>query len=248
MGDDDSPSPALAAPLNPVVARTPVLLILETDGAMGSRTEDSEGNARSRIDQINTGLEEFKKALSDNSETASRTDVSVVTYGGDVTIEHGFTNVEHWDPPTLSAGGTTPMLEALCESAHHLEEYRNELQEAHVPYRPAFVWLAAGGPPTDAVAYRWETVQEIVLEGTRNEVFWFYTSSIGRENEIDPLAELRSAASDHGKTRSLRSEHGDIRSYFSVAAEAVRQQINGYTASDRVQREIADVADDVQDL
>ncbi|WP_324665880.1 vWA domain-containing protein [Haloarcula sediminis] len=248
MGDDDARSQALSASPDPVVARTPVLLILDTDGAMCSRTEDGEGNLQSRIEQINAGLQEFKTALCDDFETASRTDIAVVTFGGDVTIEHGFTNVNHWDPPTLSAGGTIPMVEALCESAHHLEEYQKELQAAHVPYRPAFVWLAAGGPPTDAVSERWETAKEIVNAGTRNEEFWFYTSSIERENEIDALAELQSVASNHGKARPLRSERGDIRSYFAVAAEAVRRQINGYTASDRVRRESADVADDVQDF
>jgi uncharacterized protein YegL len=67
-------------------------------------------------------------------------DVSVVTFGSDITIRDEFVSVTDWDPPTLSADGEpAPMCEAIVEGAHHLEDYRQRLENEHVPLWEAHI-------------------------------------------------------------------------------------------------------------
>ena len=100
--------------------RCPVVLLLDTSGSMQGEP----------IAQLNDGLRAFDQALKGDQLAALRVEVAIVTFGGNVRAidvrsgtpqpipfdaSQAFVTVDSFRPPTLTAGGPTPMgVEKTC--------------------------------------------------------------------------------------------------------------------------------------
>ena len=98
--------------------RCAVVLLLDTSGSMHGQP----------IAELNDGLKEFDRALKVDRLAALRVEVAVITFGGSVRAlnvatdgnheipcdaEQAFVTADNFHPPSLSAGGETPMGEAV---------------------------------------------------------------------------------------------------------------------------------------
>lgn len=176
------------------VARRPNLLLVDTADPMRPRPVD--GGEYAKIEAVNRALESFKADVESRYRLDTSVDVSVVTFGGDVTIRDEFVGVTDWDPPTLSTDGEpAPMCEAIVEGAGHLEDYRHRLENEHFPVRESHIWLLTEGNLTDT-AERWGDAQTVVEKGTQHANVMFNAVGIGPNPDMVTLEDLISAGSD----------------------------------------------------
>lgn len=125
---------------NPTQPHCATVLLLDTSGSM------SVGD---KITSLNEGLRTFKEAISSDELASKRVDLAVITFGEAVNVMHDFSSIEDFDPPTLTAGGTTPMGEAIVRAADMIEERKKHYRAQGVDYYRPWVFMITDGDPTD---------------------------------------------------------------------------------------------------
>lgn len=136
--------------------RCAVALVLDTSGSMQG----------ARIAQLNAGLAALESALRADALASLRVELATVTFGGRVTV-HGaedaegagepgadaaFRSADAWTAPVLSAGGGTPMGEAVERALELLRARKASYRAAGIDYFRPWLLILADGRPTD----RWE--------------------------------------------------------------------------------------------
>jgi uncharacterized protein YegL len=118
--------------------RCAVALVLDISGSMGGQP----------IAELNAGLQEFDKALKSDPLAALRVEVGMVTFGGTVTAID-FVSADQFLPPTLAAGGETPMGHAVSQALTLLRDRKNTYKANGVDYFRPWLFLMTDGVPTD---------------------------------------------------------------------------------------------------
>jgi uncharacterized protein YegL len=203
------------------ISRVPTLLLLDTSHSMSLDATDEDGNTRDRINIVNEGLELFKQEIGEDYKTEKAVDISLVTFGGDVSTEQEFVEIADWSPEELNASGGTPLCEAMVRGANHLEDFRHQLEDNRVPKKKALVWLLTDGEPTDENQY-WDEAQKVVKDGTESGDVLFYGVGIGEEANTDKLEELFSAAPDQSKVDVFPLKDGMFKEFFRIVSESVQ--------------------------
>lgn len=122
--------------------RAPCLLLLDTSASMGGEP----------IAALNEGLQVFKRDLMTDQLARRRVEIAVMTFGsGGVREIQNFVTAEQWNPPQLSAGGSTPMGEALRRGLELLRERKDMYRNAGLQYFRPWVFLISDGEPTDQI-------------------------------------------------------------------------------------------------
>lgn len=119
--------------------RVPCVVICDTSSSMSGEP----------IQQLNDGLKILYDDLSMDEVAQRVVDVAVVTFGGTVHVAQEFRSVDMSFVPTVTAGGCTPMGEAVNTALDLLEIQKQHYEESGVPRRRAWVFLISDGQPTD---------------------------------------------------------------------------------------------------
>ncbi|MFZ3167623.1 MAG: VWA domain-containing protein [Candidatus Methanoperedens sp.] len=118
---------------NPQQAHVATVLVLDISGSMGEHK---------KINQLNEGLQLFKEEVLKDELASKRVDLAVVTFGDKVNIIHKFSSIEDFEPPTLSAGGSTSMGEAILAALNLIETRKKEYKSRGISYyRPWFFMI-----------------------------------------------------------------------------------------------------------
>lgn len=125
--------------------RCPLALLLDVSESMGT----SNNGRRPAIDQLNEGLLELKRALGADDLARRRVEPAVVTFGGSVKVRSGFVPVANWEPPRLSAGGSTPMGAAIHTGIGLVRQRRREIAADGLASFKPWMFLITDGSPTD---------------------------------------------------------------------------------------------------
>ncbi|MGL4554573.1 MAG: vWA domain-containing protein [Gemmataceae bacterium] len=149
--------------LNPE-PRLPCVLLLDTSGSM-------EG---APIDQLNAGLDAYRDALAYDDLAARRVEIAVVTFGGTAALFQDFSAVGRFYPPRLTAGGETPMGQAVLLGLDHLRKRKDEYRSNGVAYFRPWVFLITDGVPTDD----WKAAAEQVKAGEGANAFSFFAVGV----------------------------------------------------------------------
>src|SRR5207245_4545551 len=96
---------------NPQQPHCATILLLDTSGSMSGE----------KISALNEGLKHFKDEVLHDELASKRVDLGVVTFGHSVSVIHDFSTIEDFEAPTLEAGGSTPMGEAISKAADLIE-------------------------------------------------------------------------------------------------------------------------------
>ena len=155
--------------------RCPCVLLLDTSGSM-------QGAA---IDQLNEGLETFRRELADDRLATKRVDIAVVTFGDQVDTVCQFGTVETFQPPLLTAKGGTPLGEAVERGLDLLDVRKSQYRQNGIPYYRPWIFLVTDGGPTD----KWKTAARAVADAEHRKQVAFY--AVGVEGaDMDMLGEL----------------------------------------------------------
>lgn len=155
--------------------RCPVVLLLDTSGSMKGRP----------IDELNEGLRSFDGAVKADRLASLRVEVAIVTFGGtvramdvqggkggsvDFDAGQAFITVDLFQPPTLKAGGGTPMGGAVRRAMKLLSDRKEIYKQNSLDYFRPWVFLITDGKPTD----EWRSAaQQVKDEEARKGVLFF---------------------------------------------------------------------------
>ena len=120
--------------------RVPCVLVLDTSGSMGGMP----------INELNQGLDKLKDELTADSLSKKRAEIAIVTFGGTVDLIQDFITVEHFNPPTLTVRGATPMGEAISKSIQMVKDRKDVYKANGISYYRPWIFMITDGGPTDA--------------------------------------------------------------------------------------------------
>ena len=129
--------------------RCAVVLALDVSGSMGGRP----------IAELNAGLQELDKALKADKLATLRVELAMVTFGGSVN-KTDFIAADAFQPPTLTANGSTPMGAAVKQALALLRDRKDTYKRNGLDYFRPWMFLITDGAPTDA----WEAAAEKARE------------------------------------------------------------------------------------
>lgn len=159
------------------------VLVLDTSASMS-------GN---KIAELNEGLRILTDELKEDDLAVKRIDLAVITFGKGVEIVRPFTGISAFDPPELTAGGYTPMGEAILEAVRLVEERKAEYRTIGTDYYRPWIFLITDGQPTDMRKgdETWEKVIAAVHGGEKDHKFLFWALGVDQANmallrEISP--------------------------------------------------------------
>jgi uncharacterized protein YegL len=144
--------------------RCPVVLVLDTSGSMNGAP----------IHELNQGLRTFERELKGDDLAARRVDVAIVTFGP-VELAADFHTVDSFAPPTLVAGGDTPMGGAMELAMRILEERKAKYRTNGVMFYRPWIFLMSDGVPTD----HWLDIARAAKDGDLNKKFSCFAVGIG---------------------------------------------------------------------
>ncbi|MEA5517581.1 vWA domain-containing protein [Limnoraphis robusta] len=146
--------------------RCPVVLLLDTSGSMYGQP----------INQLNQGLVTFQQELSKDSFAARRVQVAIVTFDSYVKVVQDFVDFNQFNPPHLTATGSTAMGEGI-ETAINLIESHKQLLKANAIdyYRPWLLMITDGGPNPDS---NWQNAAQILHQFHANKKVVFFAIAV----------------------------------------------------------------------
>jgi uncharacterized protein YegL len=224
MPRDGKGSELEAEGIEPQLEWTPTVLILDTSGSMGNKTETPDGQQRPKIDQLNDGLETFHQVVSGKEHANKRVDVAIVTFGGKVTVEQEFTPFNNWSPPTLNDSDNTPMGSAIERATDLVQERKDQYNEDGISYNRPLLWLLTDGKPTDMDEddQTWNDIQTELEDGARENHFEFFAMGVSGAN----METLNDLVKEPTGRPALKIKEGMFEEYFEFLSNSLE------TASD----------------
>lgn len=117
------------------VTHLPVVVLLDISGSMKGES----------IRLLNEAMGKFRDEVIRVPETRARMDIAVIAYSSTPELVMNFTDLDSWQPTTLTAGGCTDTAEAMQYAMDCIDEYRGRQSEAGVQvYRPILVHISDG--------------------------------------------------------------------------------------------------------
>jgi uncharacterized protein YegL len=147
--------------------RCPCLLLLDTSGSM-------QGTP---IHELNAGLATFRDELGADELAMKRVEVGVITFGP-VRMHTPFVTPSHFYPAPLSAGGETPMGEAIPQGLAMLRARKEEYRANGISFYRPWVFLITDGQPTD----EWASAAAEVRAGEASKSLAFFAVGVGGAN------------------------------------------------------------------
>lgn len=170
--------------------RAPCLLLLDTSASM----------AGAPIEALNGGLKAFKDDVMEDGLARRRVELAIVTFGhGGVGTRQDFTTVDEWTPPRFSAGGSTPMGQALDEGLDLLLARKELYNRAGTAYYRPWVFLMTDGEPNDD----WRAAAERARREDAERRLVFFTVGVEDAN-MTTLAEIAPRERPPLKLKGLR--------------------------------------------
>lgn len=223
--------------------RCACLMLLDTSGSMGTveggeyqdlgftYTQDGQtfravSGGRTRIAELNGGLQVYKQSLSMDPLALKRVEVSIITFGGNVATVCDFATVESFVPPILKADGDTPMGAAIMAGLDAVERRKRAYKANHINYYRPWVFLLTDGEPTDD----WRVAAGKLRELEARRAISFFPIGIGSAN-MHMLAQL----SNTPPKRLSGLKFRELFQWLSASQRSVSQsRAGGDTASERV--------------
>jgi len=115
------------------------VLVLDVSGSMYG----------TRISELNRGLQEFYKEITDDESTSQKLEVSLVTFNHLVRTAQEPALVENFTMPTLKADGSTALVNAVNEAIDKVAARKQWYKDSGQNYYRPWIILMTDGEPDD---------------------------------------------------------------------------------------------------
>ena len=156
--------------------RCPCVLLLDTSGSMSGAP----------IEQLNQGLAALQSSLAEDEVALLRVDLAIITFGP-VQLAQDFVNAGQFTPPTLRAGGDTPLGGAVQLALDQLEARKQIYRNNGLTYYRPWIFLMTDGQPTDGTV--WQNAALRVKEAESKKKVAFFSVGVQGAN-MQMLAQL----------------------------------------------------------
>ena len=117
--------------------RCPCVLLLDTSGSM-------QGDP---IAALNEGLRIFRDTLTRDPLASRRVEVAVIAFDSEVNVVQDFVTADQFEPPTLTAQGTTHMGRAINTALDKVDERKKTYRANGIAYYRPWVFMITDGEP-----------------------------------------------------------------------------------------------------
>jgi len=117
--------------------RCPCVLLLDTSGSMKGAP----------ITALNEGIKSFKQDLVKDTLASKRVEVAVVTFDSNVVVVQDFVTADQFDPPTLTAQGSTHMGAAIHQALDMIQARKEQYRANGIVYYRPWVFMITDGEP-----------------------------------------------------------------------------------------------------
>jgi uncharacterized protein YegL len=148
--------------------RCPCVLLLDISGSMNGQP----------VAELNAGLSQYKDELVADSLAAKRVEVAIVTFGGQVQTACEFATADMFHPPSLSAGGDTPLGRGVIQALDLLQQRKEVYRQNGIMFYRPWVFLITDGAPTD----EWKVAAERIKQGEDSKSFMFFSVGVEGAN------------------------------------------------------------------
>ncbi len=137
--------------------RCPVILILDASSSMA---QSFEGESDTPLNALNAGLDVLISELRKDPLARRRVELSVVSFGTDVTPATKFATIDNATIPTLVPSGITSMGQAIEVALDAVEARKREYKAAGVEFYRPWGLLVTDGAPTDSIENAAKRIKE----------------------------------------------------------------------------------------
>ena len=120
-------------------ARCSIVLILDVSGSM----------LGVKIDTVNRALGKFRDIIREDSVTALRADIAIITFDDEAWVAQDFTNGTDFAPPVLSVSGGTNYSKAVNLALDLIEARKQSYRDGGIAYYRSLAYFLTDGIPID---------------------------------------------------------------------------------------------------
>lgn len=194
--------------------RVPIVLCLDTSGSMSGKP----------IKELSEGVALFYESIFGDEVARYSAEIGIVTFGNNgIQRAADFGPVDR--PPKLnfSAGGITPIGEAVCNALNILEDRKQQYRTTGVDYYQPWLVLMTDGAPTDDIDEAADRVRNMVNQKKLS----VFPIGIGDKADMDVLARF-SPGRDPLRLRGL-----EFKKFFEWLSASV-QRVSASTPGQHV--------------
>jgi uncharacterized protein YegL len=192
--------------------KVPICLVLDVSGSMGDR----DGTRLTKIEELNKNYKDFLNFVRADKRARAICDLCVISFGHEVTVVNGYSNVESIRETKFTPDGPTPMGAAMKKALNLLELRRTHYKEKGIEYYKPILILMTDGEATDDYKEAAEEVSKKVKLKSGNIILLPFI--IGQNNRSQALA----AFSPNYQPKAIRSSE-DFRQLFLLLQSSVRE-------------------------
>lgn len=136
----------------------------------------SSSMAGNPINELNRGLQDFKRDIIEDYVATQRLEVGIVTFNSQVDIVQEPANIENFEMPRLQTSGSTKMVDGIRKAMQIIEERKKwYIQTGQNYFRPIIVLVTDGEPDSDQDIYSLSTEISNKLD---SKSFVFYSVGV----------------------------------------------------------------------
>lgn len=178
----------------------------------------SSSMAGAPISELNAGLVTYKDELAADSLASKRVEVAVIAFSDQAQTLCDFTTAMHFQPPTLTAGGSTAMGAAILSAIEAVDRRKAAYKANGILYYRPWIFLITDGAPTDA----WNLAAKKVKEDEAAKHFAFWAVGVEGAN-FDVLRQI--SVREPVRLKGLRFR--DLFKWLSESQKAVSRSTPG---------------------
>ena len=158
-------------------ARCSIVFILDVSGSMQG----------TKIDTVNQALLKFGDIIREDSVTALRADIAIITFDDIAWVAQDFTNGADFVPPVLSVSGGTNYSKAINLALDLIETRKQSYRDGGVAYYRSLAYFLTDGIPEDDNPADLELAAQRLAEAEQNRNVAFFSFVVSDSDGPDFL-------------------------------------------------------------
>lgn len=184
--------------------RVPCAVALDTSASMSGRS----------IRQLNEAIRDFKRDLLDDDRAAQSVELALVTFDSSVDVIQDFVAADSFQPPNLTAGGSTNMGEGVLRAADLIESRKDHYRKQGLTYNRPWIWVMTDGRPN---GNRFEAAKQTIKNAEEDERFLFFAAGTGGANH----SKLRELAHDPQRVIEMKGQR--FAQFFKFVSDSLKR-------------------------